>query len=159
MLIRRIAPGEERLIAELWRRSWASANPDVASLEPIEHWLARVQAEFFAPFEVIVAEVSGCVAAFIVFDAARAYVAQLFTDMPFQGRGLGRALLAESSRRMPRVWTLHVATTNRRAQLFYERYGLVRGEVNINPVSGRERVAYCWQGSEPIDMKSKDAQT
>lgn len=149
MHIRATTQSEEALIAELWRRSWASANPHATSLEPPVHWLARVRSEFRSPSEVIVVEALGGIGAFIVFNVANAYVAQLFTEPSLQGQGLGRALLGEAVRRMPQSWSLHVATTNRRAHLFYERFGLVRGEVDANPVTGRERVAYSWQAPGP----------
>ena len=145
MRIHSMDPDETMLIAELWRRSWASANAYVASVEPIEHWLARVRSEFCAPCETVVAEVSGRCVAFIVFNVTETYIAQLFVEPSLKGRGLGRALLGEASRRMPRSWSLHVSTANLMAQRFYERYGLMRGEVSRNPLSGRERVAYLWQ--------------
>jgi putative acetyltransferase len=144
MRIRAIARTEETLIADLWRRSWASANPQATPLEPPEHWLARVRSEFSKPSELVVVETTGGIGAFIVFNVASAYVAQLFTEPCLQGQGLGRALLGEASRRMMQGWSLHVATTNHRAHLFYERFGLVRGAVDSNPVTGRERVAYTW---------------
>ena len=50
------APGEAALIAGIWRRAWAAAHPDIALLEPIGHWLARVQTEFKPPHELLVAE-------------------------------------------------------------------------------------------------------
>ena len=143
MNIRATQPSEQTLIAELWRRSWASANPHAASIESPDHWLARVCSEFCNPSELVVVESSGgAIGGFIVFNVANAYVAQLFTEPSLQGQGLGRALLGEAVRRMPQGWSLHVATTNRRAQLFYERYGLVRGPVDTHPTTGRERVAY-----------------
>jgi hypothetical protein len=79
MSLRAIARLEETPIAELWRRSWASANPHVTSLEPPEHWIARVRSEFSNPSEVVVVETMGGIEAFIVFNVAIAYVAQLFT--------------------------------------------------------------------------------
>lgn len=151
MRIRATTQNEEALIAELWRRSWASANPHVLSLEPPEHWLSRVRSEFSSPSEVVVIETRDGIGAFIVFNVAKAYVAQLFTEPSLQGQGLGRALLGEAIRRMPQRWSLHVATTNHRARHFYQCFGLVRGEVDVNPISGRERVAYSWRPLNPSD--------
>ena len=150
MRVRAVVRPEESQIAELWCRSWASANPHVTSLEPPGHWLARVRSEFSKPSEVVVVETMGEIGAFIVFNVANAYVAQLFTEPSLQGQGLGRALLGEAIRRMPQGWSLHVATTNHRAHLFYKRFGLVRGEIDSNSVTGRKRVAYSWQAPNPL---------
>ena len=155
MRIRAIADTEEVLIAELWRRSWASANPNVTFLEPPEHWLSRVRSEFNNPSELVVAETKGEIGAFVVFDVVNDYVAQLFTEPSLQGQGLGRALLFEVVRRIPLGWSLHVSTTNHRAHLFYEHFGLVRGEIDSNPVTGRERVSYSWRASSALTQTSR----
>lgn len=68
MRIRAIAHAEEVLIAELWRRSWASVNPNVTFLEPHEHWLSRVRSEFSNPSELLVVKTKGEIGAFVVFD-------------------------------------------------------------------------------------------
>jgi len=135
---------EQECLARLWRRAWSCANPHVEQLAPEEHWLARVQTEFVPPCEVTVIEVDGAIGAFMVVDTVHALVEQLFTEPALQGLGLGSALLDEACRRLPGGWMLHVATTNGRAQRFYERYGLARGRIGHNPVTGRERVAYHW---------------
>ena len=138
-----------------WRRSWASANPNVTFLEPPEHWLSRVRSEFNNPSELVVAETKGEIGAFVVFDVVNGYVAQLFTEPSLQGQGLGRALLFEVVRRIPLGWSLHVSTTNHRAHLFYEHFGLVRGEIDSNPVTGRERVSYSWRASSALTQTSR----
>lgn len=133
-------------IADLWRSSWASANPQVSSLAPMVHWLARIDAEFAPPAEVIVVEEEGLLAGFVVIEPLRSYVAQLFVKVGSQSRGVGRTLLNVASQRMPDGWRLHVATANSGARRFYERYGLVAGAVSINPTSMRERIEYQWEG-------------
>lgn len=138
------AGAERETVAALWRRAWASANPHVEKLEPHEHWLARVKAEFVPPCDVLVMEVEDNVAAFMVLDLEAACLEQLFTEPALQGRGLGTAMLDEACRRLPGGWMLHVATGNRRAQALYGRYGLTRGATGRNPVTGRERVAWHW---------------
>lgn len=139
------APGEAAAIAGIWRRAWASAHPDAQTLAPIGHWLARVQAEFGAPCEVLVIERAGQLLAFMVLHTARRYVAQLYVDTHLRRQGFGRQLLDEARRRMPAGWRLHVATVNTGAQRFYSHYGLLRGAVDHHPATGRERVEYHWQ--------------
>jgi putative acetyltransferase len=141
---------ESLVLAGIWRRAWIAAHRNASVVEPITHWLRRVQAEFIAPADVVLAEREGQVLAFMVLLARRSYVAQLFVEPHLRNQGLGQALLDEASVRMPLGWKLHVAVGNMAAQRFYERYGLVRGAVDHHPASGRERVAYHWHPSGPV---------
>lgn len=140
---------ENMALAGIWRRAWIAANRDAATVEPIAHWLQRVQAEFGPPADVVLAEREGQVLAFMVLLGRRAYVAQLFVEPRLRNQGLGKALLDEACVRMPTGWRLHVAVTNTSAQRFYERYGLERGTADRHPTSGRERIAYHWWPSRP----------
>ena len=137
--------GDSAALAGIWRRAWASANPDAAALEPIAHWHQRVQTEFGPPCEVPLIERDGQVLAFMLLHPIRRYVAQLFVDDHRQGQGLGRLLLDEACRRLPLGWRLHVATSNLDARRFYDRYGLAPGAVDWHPTTGQERVAYHWR--------------
>jgi len=132
------------VLAGIWRRAWTSANRGAVTIEPIAHWLRRVQTEFVPPAEVVLAERDGQVLAFMVLLTGREYVAQLFVEPHLRNQGLGQALLDEACVRMSDGWRLHVAATNKAAQHFYERYGLVRGATDRHPTSGRERIAYHW---------------
>lgn len=143
------AQGEAAQLAGIWRRGWAAGHPDVLTVEPIAHWLARVQAEFKAPNETVAIERRGQVLAFMVLHRARGYVAQLFVEPHLRAQGFGRELLAEASARMPHGWRLHVATANLQAQRFYEHYGLERCSIDRHPGTGRERVAYHWRPTPP----------
>jgi putative acetyltransferase len=143
------AAEESLALAGIWRRAWIAANRKAAVIEPITHWLRRVQTEFVPPADVVLAEREGQVLAFMVLLVRREYVAQLFVEPHLRNQGLGQALLDEASVRMPLGWKLHVATSNTAAQRFYERYGLVRGAVDRHPASGRERVAYHWYPASP----------
>jgi len=140
-----MAPSEAAALAGIWRRAWASAHRDARVLEPIAHWLARVNAEFKPPAELLVAEREDQLLAFMLLQPSRRYVAQLYVDPHLHGQGCGRQLLDEACRRMPGGWRLHVATVNRTAQNFYAHYGLQRGTVDRHPVTGRERLEYHWR--------------
>ncbi len=133
---------EATVVAGIWRRAWASAHYDADVVEPIGHWLARVNAEFKPPAELLLVEREGQLLAFMVLHTARRYIAQLYVDRHLQGQGVGRMLLDEACRRMPGGWRLHVARVNVNAQHFYTRYGLLRGAVDRHPGSGRQRVEY-----------------
>jgi putative acetyltransferase len=142
-------PEENMVLAGIWRRAWTAANRGAAVIEPIAHWLHRVQTEFGPPADVVLAERDGQVLAFMVLLARREYVAQLFVEPHLRNQGLGKTLLDEACVRIPTGWRLHVAATNTSAQRFYERYGLERGTLDRHPTSGRERIAYHWSPSRP----------
>jgi putative acetyltransferase len=138
-------PEENMVLAGIWRRAWTAANRGAAVIEPIAHWLHRVQTEFGPPADVVLAERDGQVLAFMVLLARREYVAQLFVEPHLRNQGLGKTLLDEACVRIPTGWRLHVAATNTSAQ----RYGLERGTLDRHPTSGRERIAYHWSPSRP----------
>lgn len=82
------------LLAALWRRAWASANPLVAEVAPLAHWLERVHAEFGPPCLTLVGVHDGTAVAFMVLDVEAAHLHQLFVDPGAQGTGIGAALVA-----------------------------------------------------------------
>ncbi len=132
-------------LAALWRRAWASANPSVAEVAPLAHWLARVQAEFVLPCLAMLDERDGAIVAFLVLDVEGAHLHQLFVDPGLQGCGIGATLVAQVCRLCPAGWSLHVASTNLRARRFYARCGLREQEHDRHPTTGRERVLCRWQ--------------
>jgi len=135
-------------VAGIWRRAWSAARHDALPVEPIDHWLARVNAEFGPPCELLLAEREKQALAFMVLHPAHRYVAQLYVDRHVQGQGLGRMLLDEAIRRMPGGWRLHVALNNVHAQHFYARCGLTPGAIDRHPGTGVERVAYHFDPGE-----------
>ena len=69
----------------------------------------------------LVAESGGAVVGFAA--ATGAFLDQLFVLPAWQGRGVGRALLAAVLARGLRPVTLHTSQGNARARAFYERHG------------------------------------
>lgn len=143
-LLRPAVGADAPALAFLWRRAWASANPSVAEVAPLPHWLARVQAEFGPPRLALAGERDGAIVAFMVLDVGGTHLHQLFVDPEVQGAGIGAALVAQVCAHCPTGWSLHVASTNLRARRFYATCGLVEREHDIHPVTGRERVLCRW---------------
>lgn len=137
---------DNQTIATIWRAAWASANPHMDHLAPLEHWQTRVQAEFDAPNQTLVYEAeSREVVAFMVMNTEDAYLHQIFVHPQWQRTGIGSRLLEHLCALCPAGWSLHVATKNSRALHFYARHGLTEGPVSCNPVTGRERLLYSWR--------------
>lgn len=132
-------------LAALWRRAWASANPSVAGVAPLAHWLTRVQAEFGPPCLTLVGEQGGTTVAFLVLEMQASHLHQLFVDPDVQGGGIGAALVARVCTLCPHGWSLHVASSNLRARRFYTRCGLQEHGHDRHPITGRERVLCRWQ--------------
>ena len=132
-------------LARIWREAWASANPEVSTLAPLEHWLERVQREFGPPNLVLVHGHDDRLVAFGVVDVNEAYLHQLHVSPSVQGEGIGGRLIGRVKELCPSGWALHVAASNERAQRFYVRHGLTAGSTTLNPVTGRERILYSWR--------------
>jgi putative acetyltransferase len=163
--VRRGHAGDVVAVAQLWRDAWCSANPQVQMVDPLAHWLARVQADFVSPRELWVvqsatesvdksvnksvicaASSAGLLDAFWVTEPQRGYLYQLHVAPCRQAQGLGAQLLqhigAELSAQCDGPCTLHTSTANTRAMQFYERNAWVKGAVDHDPKTGREQVLY-----------------
>jgi GNAT superfamily N-acetyltransferase len=80
--------------------------------------------EALGPFDAVVAELDGRVAGFAQLDASSGRLRALFVDAAQQGRGLGRALLAEIEARAARAGRARVhGAMALNAVPFYERAG------------------------------------
>lgn len=146
--LRKAIPADNEIIAALWRAAWCSAHPVVTGVDPLDHWLARVHADFGLPHLTLVWEVAGQVQAFLVLQPAQCYLYQLHVAPAFQSQGKGTRLLQWVCAVFPDGWSLHTATSNLRGRAFYERFGLQAGAIDINPESGRERMVYRWKNSK-----------
>jgi putative acetyltransferase len=141
-MIRKFADTDTEIVAGLWRRTWIATNPHISFSEPIQHWKQRLLSEISKNREIILYEHDSIVAAFLVLDSSTAYLSQLFVDIPFQRKGIGKKMLDHVSDRFPLGWSLNVISDNKSAIAVYERYGLTRGEVSVSPITFRERVEY-----------------
>lgn len=154
-MFRKAFTADYAAIAAVWRSAWQSANPQVATVEPLKHWLSRARSEFAPPNEPFAVELQGRVVAFDVVNSELRHLHQLFVSPDHQRRGLGAKIVQHISEGFPNGWALHVGLKNERARRFYERCGLQVGEVDCNPVTGRPRVRYEFPGS--VKSNSGDA--
>lgn len=133
-------------VAVLWRRAWASANPDVPKLEPDQHWLTRAHAEFSSPNRTVLILLRDSVIGFYVTQPDRGLLDQLHIEPSHQGLGIGSYALEHVKADHPRGFALYVSCSNVRAIRFYERAGLQLGGRSVNPHTGRPRIKFLWPG-------------
>ena len=141
MKLRQANPGDAESIAELHAASWRSTYADVLNGEylnrtvPSERrkvWIERLQVTKENQFVVVAEDQVGIVGFACVFadnhETWGPYLENLHVSATCQGKGIGRALLAEVARwcESQRAGTglyLSVNQANERAQNFYQRLG------------------------------------
>lgn len=96
MSIRPITPADHAALLALWQRTPGICVRPEDALQPFSAYLAR------NPGLSLLAEVDGQLAACLLagHDGRRGYLQHLVVDLPWQGRGLARALLDEVLRRL-----------------------------------------------------------
>ena len=71
---------------------------------------------------------------------------QLYVDPPWQGRGVGSALLEKAQQLSPSGLVLFTHQRNERARAFYERRGFAAVAFGVSPAPESEPdVKYAWQ--------------
>jgi ribosomal protein S18 acetylase RimI-like enzyme len=94
-------------------------------------------------------ETNGQVLAFMTFDPAKGYIAELFVDLPFQDKGIGHALidLAKSLRSLQPHLYAHVYEKKDDVAQFYERQGFRRSDdTHTEPGTGQTKLTMDWKG-------------
>jgi GNAT superfamily N-acetyltransferase len=81
----------------------------------------------------------------------RMYLDQLFVAPAWQGRGLGRTLLAFTRQHLPDEIKLRCIRENEKAWRWYEREGFVYEQEQVEPMTGFVMKYYRWkrQGAQP----------
>lgn len=108
---------------------------DPAQLWAVYHgYASNLFVDAAGPFETFAAELDGRIAVFAQLDLASGGLRALFVDAPFQGQGLGRALLAAVEERARAAGCAHLfGAMSLNAVPFYTRAG-------FHPHPGPERL-------------------
>jgi len=100
-MIRPARPDEYDEVARVWMESWVSTGLDEASNFLLAKLRARVPQEIDKGWSLFVADDRGSLAAMLALHLPKRYLDQLFVAPGYQGRGLGRVLLAFTRTHLP----------------------------------------------------------
>src|SRR5437763_13395509 len=100
-IIRRARPDEYDEVARVWMESWVSTGLEDASQFLLAKLRARVPMEVENGWSLFVADDNGKLAAMLAMHLPKLYLDQLFVAPEYQGRGVGRQLLAFTREHLP----------------------------------------------------------
>jgi GNAT superfamily N-acetyltransferase len=143
--IRPAQPAEYDDVARLWMESWVSTGLDTASDLLLSNLRTRVPREMANGWSLFVADDRGTLAAMLAVHLPKLYLDQLFVAPAYQGRSLGRQLLAFTRELLPDEMWLRCVRENEKAWRWYEREGFVLEREAIEPATGRMMKYYRWK--------------
>ena len=143
-VIRPAHPDEHDAVARVWMESWVSTGLEDASDTLLATLQTRVRYEIDNGWSLFVADDEGRLAAMLALHLSRRYLGQLFVAPDYQGRSLGRRLLAFAREKMPDEIALRCVRENEKAWRWYQREGFVFEKQAIEPAIGRMLKYYRW---------------
>ena len=123
-------------IARVWMNSWVSTGLAEASDFLLAQLRARISLEIEKGWSLFVADDDGVLAAMLALHLPRRYLDQLFVAPEYQGRSLGRTLLAFTREHLPDEIELRCIRENEKAWRWYEREGFVLEKEQVEPMTG-----------------------
>jgi ribosomal protein S18 acetylase RimI-like enzyme len=132
-------------IARVWMNSWVSTGLDTASDSLLSTLRARVPQEVEKGWSLFVADDAGAIAAMLALEVSKLYLDQLFVAPQYQGRSLGRRLLAFTRTHLPDEIWLRCVRENEKAWRWYEREGFAFEREAHEPATGRMMKYYRWK--------------
>src|SRR5215813_9651616 len=130
--IRPALPHEYDEVARVWMESWVSTGLAEASNFLLANLRARVRKEIEDGWSLYVAEDGGNLAAMLALHLPDKYLDQLFVAPAYQGKSVGRLLLAFTRQQLPDEIWLRCVRENEKAWRWYER------EVFVNETENTE---------------------
>jgi GNAT superfamily N-acetyltransferase len=132
-------------IARVWMESLVSTGLDTASDWLLEKLRARISVEIENGWSLFVADDHGIIAAMLALHLPKKYLDQLFVAPEYQGRSLGRQLLAFTRTLLPAEIWLRCVRENEKAWRWYEREDFVYEHEAFEPVISRMMKYYRWR--------------
>jgi ribosomal protein S18 acetylase RimI-like enzyme len=148
-IIRPARTDEYDAIARVWMNSWVSTGLAEASPFLLAQLRARITLEIENGWDLYVADDDGALAAMLALHVPKKYLDMLFVAPEYQGRSLGRTLLAFTRQQMPDEIELRCVRENEKAWRWYEREGFVFEQEKIEPMTGYVMKYYRWKNQEP----------
>jgi len=145
--IRPARPDEYDEVARVWMESWVSTGLEAASESLLARLRARVAMEIAKGWSLYVADDHGALAAMLALHLPDRYLDQLFVAPAYQGKSLGRQLLAFTRQLLPDEIWLRCVRENEKAWRWYEREGFVFEKEQLEPMNGRVMKYYRWRKS------------
>jgi GNAT superfamily N-acetyltransferase len=134
-------------VARVWMESWATVGIEPASAALLEKLRARLRAEVAKGWSLYVADDGGRLAAMLALHVSDNYLDQLFVAPQYQGKSVGRMLLAFTRTLLPDEIWLRCVRENEKAWRWYEREGFVLEKETVEPTSGFTMKYYRWKKS------------
>ena len=135
-------------VARVWMESWVSTGLAEASPFLLAQLRARIPSEIEDGWSLFVADDDGRLAAMLALHLEKLYLDQLFVAPPYQGRSLGRRLLAFTRTHLPNEIFLRCVRENEKAWRWYEREGFVFEKEAVEPMTGFMMKHYRWKNVE-----------
>ncbi|WP_375306493.1 GNAT family N-acetyltransferase [Bradyrhizobium sp. A11] len=132
-------------VGRVWMESWVSTGLGEASDFLLANLRARIRREIEDGWSLFVADDRGAIAAMLALHVPRRYLDMLFVAPAYQGRSLGRQLLAFTRTQMPDEMYLRCVRENEKAWRWYEREGFVFEKEEIEPSNGFMMKCYRWK--------------
>jgi ribosomal protein S18 acetylase RimI-like enzyme len=148
LIIRPARPEEYDGIARVWMDSWVSTGIEEASNFLLAKLRARVPQEVENGWSLFVADDRGTLAAMLALHLPKLYLDQLFVAPEYQGRSIGRQLLAFTRARLSNEIHLRCVRENDKAWRWYEREGFLFEKEQIEPMTGFVMKHYRWKSRE-----------
>ena len=143
--IRPARPDEYNEVARVWMNSWVSTGLAEASEFLLANLRARVRHEIEQGWSLFVADDRGTLAAMLALHLPKRYLDQLFVAPEYQGKSLGRELLAFTRAQLPDEIWLRCVRENEKAWRWYEREGFVFEQEQVEPTTGFTMKYYRWR--------------
>jgi GNAT superfamily N-acetyltransferase len=132
-------------IARIWMESWVSTGLAESSNFLLANLRARVRREIDDGWSLFVMEDGSQLAAMLALRMSEFCLDQIFVAPEYQGRSLGRKLLAFTRTQLPAEIYLRCAERNEKAWHWYEREGFLFEEEKIDPMNGLVMKYYRWR--------------
>jgi GNAT superfamily N-acetyltransferase len=144
-IIRPARPDEYDEIARVWMESWVSTGLAEANDFLLANLRARVRREIEDGWSLFVADDRGTLVAMLALHLPKLYLDQLFVAPAYQGKSLGRQLLAFTRTQLPDEIYLRCVRENEKAWRWYEREGFVFEKEEIALATGFMMKCYRWR--------------